>query len=172
VVKIPAFILDFLAIHPFADGNGRVARILTSYLLLREGYGVSRYVSVEQGVFESKNSYYAAINESQQRWYEAEHTIWPWVEYISTVLAEAYDAFEQRVAAEQGAGALPKHERVRVYVLEHAPSTFRFVELRRALPGISDGTIRLVLNQLRDEGEITPGTGRSAVWSRRLSDQA
>jgi Fic family protein len=171
IVLMAAFILDFLAIHPFADGNGRVARILTSYLLLREGYGVSRYVSVEQRVFESKNSYYAAINESQQHWYEAEHTIWPWVEYISTVLADAYDAFEQRVAAEQGADALPKQERVRVYVLEHAPSTFRFVELRRALPGVSDGTIRLVLNQLRDEGEITPGTGRSAVWSRRPSDQ-
>jgi len=171
IVLMAAFILDFLAIHPFADGNGRVARILTSYLLLRDGYGVSRYVSVEQRVFESKNSYYASLYESQQNWYQGEHVIWPWAEYISSILADAYDAFEQRVAAEQGAGALPKHERVRVYVLEHASSTFRFVELRRALPGISDGTIRLVLNQLRDEGEITPGTGRSAVWSRRLSDQ-
>jgi Fic family protein len=170
IVLIAAFILDFLAIHPFADGNGRVARILTSYLLLREGYGVSRYVSVEQRIFESKNSYYAAINESQQRWYEAEHTIWPWAEYLATILDQAYDAFEQRVAAEQGADAVSKQERVRVYILEHAPQTFRFVELRRALPGISDGTLRLVLNQLRDKEEIFPGTGRSAVWSRRKPD--
>ena len=170
VVLMAAFILDFLAIHPFADGNGRVARILTSYLLLQDGYGVSRYVSVEQRVFESKNSYYASINASQQHWYEAEHTIWPWVEYIAAILADAYDSFEQRVAAERGLASLSKQERVRVYVLEHAPTTFRFGDLRRALPGISEGTIRLVVNQLRDEGKIASNIGRTASWNRATVD--
>lgn len=167
IVLMAAFILDFLAIHPFADGNGRVARILTSYLLLRDGYGVSRYVSVEQRVFESKNSYYASLYESQQGWRAGEHTIWPWVEYISSILADAYDAFEHRVAAEHGPGALSKQERVRVHVLEHAPVAFRLADLRRALPGISDGTIRLVLNNLKDAGKVTSsGPGRSSTWER------
>jgi Fic family protein len=167
VVLMAAFIVDFLAIHPFADGNGRVARILTSYLLLQHGYGVSRYVSVEQRVFESKNSYYAALNASQQRWYEAEHTIWPWVEYIAAILADAYDSFEQRVAAEHGLASVSKQQRVRMFVLEHASTSFRLADLRRALPGISDGTIRLVLNELKNEGKVaSSGPGHLSTWRR------
>ncbi len=166
VVLMGGFILDFLAIHPFADGNGRVARILTSYLLLAEGYGVSRYISVEQRIFESKNTYYSAVNTSQQRWYEGAHSIWPWVEYIALILADSYDAFEQRVAAEQGTVGLSKQERVRVYVLDHAPSAFQIADVHRALPGVSRATIRLVLNELRDAGKIEAGTGRSATWKR------
>src|SRR4029077_6060810 len=92
LVLLAAFILDFLAIHPFADGNGRVARILTTHLLLREGYGVPQYVSVEQRIFETKNSYYDALHASQQGWLEARHSPWPWIEYLATVLSEAYDA--------------------------------------------------------------------------------
>lgn len=170
IVLLAAFILDFLAIHPFADGNGRVARILTSYLLSREGYGVSRYVSVEQRIFDSKSSYYAALYESQLRWYEGEHTIWPWVEYLSSILADAYDAFEHRVAAERSADGVSKQQRVETYVLEHAAAEFKLADLRRALPGISDGTIRLVLSQLKDAGKLTSsGPGRSSTWRRTSS---
>ncbi|WP_411277154.1 Fic family protein [Gaiella sp.] len=166
IVLMATFILDFLAIHPFAHGNGRVARILTSYLLLHEGYGVSRYVSVEQRVFESKNSYYASLQESQQDWRQGEHRIWPWVEYITTILDGAYDTFEQRIAAEHGTSGLSKQERVRVHVLKHAPAEFKIADVRRALPGVSSATIRLVLNELRDAGKIRSSTGRSASWTR------
>ena len=167
LVLLAAFILDFLAIHPFADGNGRVARILTTHLLLREGYGVPQYVSVEQRIFETKNSYYDALHASQQGWLEARHSLWPWVEYLATVLAEAYDAFEKRVAAARSGNDLTKQERVREYVLKHAPQPFTIEDVRRSVLGVSTETIRLVLTRLRKDGIVKPvGFGRSAAWER------
>ena len=167
VVLIAAFILDFLAIHPFEDGNGRVARILTTQMLLECGYGVPRYISVEQRILETRNSYYDVLLASQRGWHEREHTIWPWVEYLVATLADAYDTFEQRLSARRGLATMSKQERVRVYVLEHASGEFRVRELRRALPGVSDQTIRLVLGQLRDEGLIeVDGKGPQASWRR------
>jgi Fic family protein len=168
IVLIGAFILDFLSIHPLADGNGRVARILTTHMLLERGYGVPRYVSVEQRIYDTKNTYYDVLYESQRDWREGNHTIWPWVTYLAEILADSYDAFEQRAAAEQrGQRKLNKHERVRVHVLEYAPRTFTIDALRRALPGISDQTIRLVLATLRREGLIdSDDNGRNAVWTR------
>jgi len=167
LVLSAAFILDFLAIHTFADGNGRVARILTTHLLLREGYGVPQYVSVEQRIFETKNSYYDALHASHRGWLEARHSPWPWIEYLATVLSEAYDAFEKRVAAASSGKDLTKQERVREYVLRHAPQTFTIDDVRRSVLGVSTETIRLVLARLRKEGIVKPvGFGRSAAWER------
>lgn len=168
IVLIAAFILDFLAIHPVADGNGRVARILTTQMLFERGYGISRYVSVEQKIYESKNEYYSALYAAQRQWHEGEHTIWPWVDYLAAILAASYDEFETRVAGARGLGTLSKQERVRAYVLEQAPANFRVKDLRRALPGVSDPTIRLVLAELRKERLITPDDkgGPQAGWIR------
>lgn len=168
LVLISAFILDFLAIHPVADGNGRLARLLTTKLLLDAGYGVSRYVSIEQRIFETKNAYYAALAASQEHWHEAEHTIWPWVGYHVGILAGAYDAFETKMAVRRGLASLTKHERVKRYVLEHGPRTFRVRDIRAALPGISDVTIRVALRELRQAGRIRPVEGTSgphAAWT-------
>lgn len=174
VVLVGAFALDFLAIHPVADGNGRLARLLTTNLLLQQGYGVTRYVSVEQRIFESKNVYYDVLRASQQGWHDGTHTIWPWVGYLVGVLDEAYQDFERRVARRRGLAGLSKQDRVRVYVLEHAAPVFRIREIRRALPGVSDETIRLVLSQLAREAriEIDPiagGRGPQAAWRRTPS---
>ena len=73
LILIGALVLDFLAIHPVADGNGRLARLLTTYELLAQGYGVARYVSIEQRIYDSKNSYYASLYESQRNWHEGGH---------------------------------------------------------------------------------------------------
>jgi Fic family protein len=166
LLLIGALILDFLAIHPVADGNGRLARLLTTYELLGQGYGVARYVSIEQRVFESKNAYYASLYESQRGWHDGEHDVWPWTSYLCSILSGVYDDFEQRVAAatdETGS----KQERVREYVLRQAPVEFRRRDVERALPGVSLATIRLVLGELRDEGKIKPeGSGRGARWHR------
>lgn len=171
VVLVAAFVLDFLAIHPVADGNGRLARLLTTHLLLQHGYLVARYVSVEQRIFESKNTYYDVLRRSQQGWHDGAHSIWPWVAYLVSVLEDAYEDFERRVAGRRGLTALSKRERVRAYVLEHAAPVFRIREIRRALPGVSDETIRLVLAQLARERviEIDPdagGRGPQAAWRR------
>lgn len=166
LVLIGALVLDLLAIHPVADGNGRLARLLTMHELLGSGYGVVRYVSVEQRVYESKHAYYASLCESQRRWHEAEHDIWPWVSYLAGVLADAYADFERRVAA---AGSIEgsKQERVREHILRRAPREFRRRDIERALPDISRATVRLVLNDLRGEGAIrAEGSGPGARWHR------
>jgi Fic family protein len=166
IVLIGALILDFLAIHPVADGNGRLARLLTTYELLSGGYGVARYVSVEQRIYESKNTYYASLYESQLGWHASEHSIWPWTSYFVRILDGAYEDFEQRVAAtDQISGN--KQERVRDYILTQASSEFRTRDVQRALPDISSATIRLALNELRDGRKIrSEGSGSGARWHR------
>lgn len=167
LVALSAFVLDLLAIHPVLDGNGRMSRLATTHELLRLDYGVARYVSIEQRIYESKNAYYAALERSQRNWHSGEHSIWPWTEYLVTVLAEAYDDFENRVAAGRGAEGATKQERIRQWVLEEAPREFRLGEVRRAVPGVSDPTIRLALRALRDEGRLrSESVGMGAKWLR------
>jgi len=167
LVLVGALILDILAVHPVADGNGRLARLATTYELLSQGYGVPRYVSLEQRIFDSKNTYYQRLFESQQGWHNGEHTIWPWVSYLATTLAGAYDDFELRVAAARDAVG-SKQERVRRHILEQSPAEFRRREIERAMVGVSPATIRLVLNELRDEGRIAVEGGGAGAWWRRL----
>ena len=166
LLLIGALIVDFLAIHPVADGNGRLARLITTHELLSQGYGVARYVSIEQRVFESKHTYYERLYQSQRGWHEGDHDIWPWTTYLVQIVAGAYDDFEKRVAAaDEPDGS--KQDRVRRYILEQAPPEFRRREIERALPEVSPATIRLVINALRTGGEIVPeGAGPSAQWRR------
>ena len=166
LLLLGAFVVDFLAIHPVADGNGRLARLLTTHELLANGYGVARYVSIEQPIFETKNGYYAALYESQRDWHQADHTIWPWALYFAGILVSAYEGFEEQVASAR-APTGTKRERVREHVLERGPGEFRRRDLERALPGISDATVRMVLAELRAEGRIkADGAGRGARWRK------
>lgn len=167
LVLLSAFVLDLLAIHPVLDGNGRVSRLATTHELLRLDYGVARYVSVEQRIYESKSSYYVALEQSQRDWHDGDHDIWPWATYLIAVLAESYDDFEKRVAAGRGSEAGTKQERVRHWVLNEAPTDFRIADVRIALPGVGDETIRLTLRVMKSEGLVeNTGTGRAARWRR------
>jgi Fic family protein len=163
---IGALVVDLLAIHPVADGNGRLARLVTTHELLAQGYGVARYVSIEQRIFESKNTYYQRLHDSQRGWHEGRHDIWPWTSYLARVLAGAYEDFEDRVAAaDEETGT--KQDRVRVYILTEAPEEFRRRDIERALPEVSPATVRLVLNDLRATRRIEPhGGGPTAGWRR------
>ncbi len=165
VLLVGLLVLDLLVIHPFEDGNGRVARALTGALLMDAGYTVGRYVSLEQEIAESADAYYQSLLDSTHGWHEHAADPWPWLGYFVTILAKAYHTFGQRAAASRGSGS--KQERVRDYVLRHAPALFRVADVRTALPGISDPTIRAVLDRLRREGIITSeGLGRTASWRR------
>lgn len=161
-----AFVLDLLCIHPFSDGNGRVARLATSNLLRSSGYGVGRYVSLEQLIYDAKDDYYSSLGASTAGWFDdGRHDLWPWARYLLARLDESYTRFEARVAAGTSGGT--KQDRVRDYVLLHAPTTFTIADIRRAVPGISDNTIRIVLGELKTLGRITnDGTGRGAAWHR------
>ncbi len=167
LVLLAAFILDFLAINPVLDGNGRTARLLTAHELLRLDYGVARYASVEQRIWESKNRYYATLRESQEGWHGGEHDIWPWTRYLLAVLEDCYTIFEQRVASARDTSGMNKQERVQHWVRNHAGEEFRLRDVRKALPGISDQTIRLALEPLKGEGAVrSEGRGAGARWVR------
>ncbi len=161
-----ALVLDFLAIHPFQDGNGRVARLLTTNELLRHGFGVTRYVSIEQRIFETKHSYYAALRASQAGWHEGTHEVWPWIGYLLRILSDAYGDFEARVAAGTALVGATKEEQARNYILTQAPRSFRISQIVDALPDISQATIRNALDRLKLEGRLAVGRGRSARWTR------
>jgi Fic family protein len=159
------FILDLLVIHPFEDGNGRVARVLTNAMLVEHGYTVGRYVSLEQAVAESADAYYQALLESIHGWHDGTCDPWPWLGFFTSVIATAYAVFADRAAAATTPGT--KQERVREHILRRAPVTFRLAHVRTAVPGVSDQTIRLVLDQLKSEGMVqADGTGRAATWTR------
>lgn len=166
LIVTTAFALDFLCIHPFVDGNGRVARLATSYLMGRTGYGVGHYVSLEQLIYDTKDDYYGALGASTVGWFDdGHHDLWPWARFLLGRVGEAYGRFEERIAAGTSGGT--KQDRVRDYVLLHAPATFTIAEIRRAVPGVSDNTIRIVLGELKEQASITnDGSGRGAAWRR------
>ena len=98
LVLIPLLVLDFLCIHPFSDGNGRIARLLTLLLLYHHGYQVGRFISLERLFEDSRESYYETLEASSQGWHEATHDVNPWMDYFWGVLIRAYGEFEDRVA--------------------------------------------------------------------------
>lgn len=165
ILLIGLFVLDLLTIHPFADGNGRITRALTNALLQQADYDVTRYVSLEDRIARTADAYYAGLLASTHGWHTGEHDPWPWLRYFVTVLHDSYAQFAAITAANRSTGS--KQDRVRDYVANHAPTTFRIADIRAALPGVSDQTIRLALDQLRVAGSVqSDGAGRSATWSR------
>ena len=97
LLLIPAYVLDFLCIHPFTDGNGRMARLLTLLLLYQAGYEVGRFISLEKIVEDSKEDYYDTLHRCSQGWHKGRHTLAPWTEYLLGTLIAAYREFENRV---------------------------------------------------------------------------
>lgn len=163
LVVVPLTILDFLCIHPFSDGNGRVARLLTLLLLYHFDYQVGRYISLERIFENSKESYYETLELSSQGWHEGTHDVFPWMTYFWGTLLRAYREFEERVGSiTKGRGN--KSEQVRS-VVSRKIGPFAISDIENACPGVSRDMIRIVLRQLKDEGVIEPrGKGRGARW--------
>jgi len=97
LLVIPVFIHDFLCIHPFNDGNGRMSRLLTTLLLYKSGYVVGKYISLEKKIQISKDDYYEALRQSSRGWMDSENDDTPFVKYILGVILAAYRDFEERV---------------------------------------------------------------------------
>lgn len=165
LIIIPAFVLDFLCIHPFTDGNGRISRLLDLLLLHQTGFEVGRYVSLERIVEDSKETYYDSLEASSAGWHEGQHDLVPWLEYSNGVLIAAHLEFEQRVGRigrARGAKGVMVADCVR-----RLPKTFRYADVARACPGVSRPTIVRALGRLRDAGEIRcVKGGRDAMWER------
>jgi Fic family protein len=166
LLVIGCYVFDFLAIHPFRDGNGRMARLLTLLALYQDGYTVGRYVSLERLVIETRVSYYESLQAAGHGWHEDQHDIRPWLEYLLGVILAAYREFEQRVGSVSG-GRGAKTAAIEQFVRDGITAEFTIADVRAAALGASDSMIAKVLTRLRDEGAITSlGTGRSARWRR------
>lgn len=164
-----SYVFDFLMIHPFNDGNGRMSRLLTLLLLYQCGHEVGRFISLEKLVEESKATYYESLESSTAGWDRGEHDIWPWLNYFLGILNAAYKEFEAR-AGDLMSGRGSKTLRIKQYVRSSTSEIFTFDEVQKALPDISADHIRSVLRKLRDEGWVaSPGRGRKE-W-RRLATE-
>lgn len=165
LVAMAAFNLDFLCIHPFRDGNGRVSRLLLLLQCYHAGMEVGRYVSLERVIEQNKERYYETLELSSQGWHEARNDPWRYVNYLLFVLKEAYKEFEARVgqtAAPRGA----KGELVQSAV-SRQPRQFRLADIERACPGVSRDRIRAVLREMKAAGEVrSTGRGPGARWER------
>ena len=166
LLLMPIFILDFLCIHPFNDGNGRMSRLLTLLILYRSGYIVGKYISMEKMIADSKESYYEALQDSDARWHEAENDYLPFVRYMLGIIIAAYRVFESRVQILITKG-LSKPERVREIIRNNTRKMTK-AEIMEQCPDISLKTVQRALESLQESGEIIKiGGGRytSYIWN-------
>ena len=166
LLMIPVFILDFLCIHPFNDGNGRMSRLLTLLLLYRAGYNVGKYISIERLIERTKGAYYDDLQESSNDWHEEENDYIPFVTYQLGVILAAYREFFDRVKTV--AENTRKPNRVRDIIHDHLGKITK-AEIMAQCPDISQTTIQRALNDLVKSGEVIKiGGGRytSYTWNR------
>ena len=164
---IPMFILDFLCIHPFNDGNGRMSRLLTLLLLYRAGYIVGKYISIEKVIEESKATYYEALQNSSYCWHEEENDYSHFVRYMLGVILSAYRDFSSRVRVLTTSG-LSKPERIQE-IIKDTLGKITKAEIIQKCPDISQITVQRTLNELVKNGDVVKiGGGRytSYVWNR------
>lgn len=166
LVLTAAYILDFLLIHPFRDGNGRMSRLLTLLLLFRSNYDVGRFISIERIIADSKETYHEALAASTAGWEADENDPLPWIRYFLGVLIRAYNEFETRTGALGSKGA--KSEAVRAFLRSSIAAEFTIKDVRKACPGVSDDLIRKVLAALRAEGVVEGVSKGPTARYRRL----
>lgn len=166
LLLIGCYALDFLVIHPFNDGNGRMSRLLTLLLLYKGGYEVGRFVSIEKLIEKTSETYYDSLGKSTAGWHEGEHDPRPWLSYYLGVLVAAHRELEERVGrATSGRGA--KAALVKQFIRSNLSETFRIEDVRRAAPGVSSVYLTRLLGDLRRAGAIElVSKGRSATWRR------
>lgn len=166
---LSAYVFDFLMIHPFQDGNGRMSRLATSLLLYHAGYEVGRYVSWEKLINDTRDTYYGALARSTVGWHDDTHDVKPWLDYFFGILIASYCDFETRAETVSVRGG--KSEAVRKFVRTTVSDTFTISDVRAVVPNVSDRQIGKVLRELRGAGVITLETpGRGARWRRISTD--
>ena len=167
LLLIPMFVLDFLCIHPFNDGNGRMSRLLTLLLLYRAGYIAGKYISIEKLIEETKETYYEALQTSSQNWHEEQNRYEPFVRYMLGIVLSAYREFSSRVKTLTASG-LSKPERI-AELIKNTIGKITKAEIQQKCPDISTITIQRTLNKLLENREIIKiGGGRytAYTWNR------
>lgn len=164
LILIPMFVLDFLCIHPFHDGNGRMSRLLTLLLLYRAGYIVGKYISIEKLIENTKDIYYQCLQQSSRDWYENANDYEPFVKYMLSIVVAAYRDFSSRVRL-LAAECMSKPERVRE-LIKNTLGTITKKEILEKCPDISQVTVQRALADLTETGEILKiGGGRYTKYT-------
>jgi Fic family protein len=165
LVALTAFNLDFLCIHPFRDGNGRVSRLLLLLGCYHLGYEVGRYISLERLIEDNKERYYETLEKSSRHWHQGKHDPWPYINYLLFIIKTAYREFEEKAESLK----VPRGAKTGM-VLKAVDSfydSFTISELKRECPNVSVDMIRKVLKDLNKQGKIrSGGRGQSARWEK------
>lgn len=165
LILTAALNLDFLCIHPFRDGNGRVSRLLFLLGCYHCGLEAGRYISLERLIEQNKERYYEVLEQSSARWHEGKHDPWPTMNFLLFILTQACKEFEERV----GHLKSPRGEKTEAVLaaVERQVSTFRVADLQSECPGVGVDLIRQLLARLQKEKKIKSlGTGRGAKWEK------
>ena len=165
LLSIPIFIHDFLCIHPFNDGNGRMSRLLTTLLLYKSGFYVGRYISLEAKIADNKDLYYEALGKAQYGWHEGKEDGDPFIKYLLGTILAAYKDFEDRFEIIEE--KLPALELVRKAV-QNKIGKFSKQDIRELCPSLSISSIEGSLRTLVKEGELMRGGSGKATYYVRL----
>ena len=167
LILIPCFIVDFLCIHPFNDGNGRMSRLLTLLLLYKNGYSVGKYISIEKQIEKTKDRYSDALEAADTGWHEEKNDPTPFIRYMLTVILACYTEFEDRVGLMSKAGAASSaYDIVKRYVTDKV-GKFTGADVVAHCPSIGRSSALAALKKLMEEGVILRyGTGRSTFYIR------
>ena len=164
LIAIPVFIHDFLCIHPFNDGNGRMSRLLTTLLLYRSGFYVGRYISLEAKIAKNKDLYYEALGASQHGWHEGCDDSVPFIKYLLGTILAAYRDFADRFALVEQ--KLPALETVRLAVQQKI-GRFTKQDIRELCPALSLSSVEGALRKMVADGELSrEGAGKSTQYIR------
>ena len=164
LIAIPIFIHDFLCIHPFNDGNGRMSRLLTTLLLYRNGFYVGKYISLEAKIAKTKDLYYGALARSQDGWHEGCEDAVPFIKYLLSIILAAYKDFEDRFSIIET--KLPAVEMVRK-ATQNKIGRFTKQDIRELCPSLSISSIEGSLRKLVKEGDLKrEGSGKATYYLR------
>lgn len=164
LIIITIFIHDFLCIHPFNDGNGRMSRLLTTLLLYQNGFYIGKYISLEAKISKNKDLYYSAMSQSQTGWHEGKEDALPFIKYILGTILASYKDFEERTSLVQE--KLPALEMVRM-ASKSKIGRFNKQDIRELCPTLSDSSIEGALRKLVAAGELKKeGKGKSTCYFR------
>lgn len=165
LILIPMFILDFLCIHPFNDGNGRMSRLLTLLLLYRSGYVVGQYISIEKAIADTKESYYEVLQQSDYYWYEGTNDPISFIKYMLGIILSCYREFESRIVLASKTG---KKSNAYDIVKAYAETTIGKFSKQDALiscPSLGSSSVESALKKLVEEGAIIrTGSGRKTMY--------
>ena len=164
LVLTAALNLDFLCIHPFRDGNGRVSRLLFLLACYHCGLEVGRYISLERLIEQNKERYYEVLERSSARWHDGKHDAWPAMNFLLFILTQACKEFEQRV----GQVKSPRGEKTAMVLaaIDRQAGAFSVSDLQNECPGVGVDLVRKVLKQLKGSKVICLGRGQTAKWRK------